>query len=68
MGVVQVNNGRYRVPWHPGLTVQDVIRRLRFSYALLVVRLNDRVVPRDEWATCQVHPQDDLKIWHMIAE
>ncbi len=67
MRIVRVND-KFQVRWQPGMTVQDVIRALRFSYALLVVRINDRVVPRDEWPTRQVHPEDDLKIWHMIAE
>ncbi len=68
MSMLSVNDGRYRVRWQPGMTVQDVIRQLRFSYALLVVRLNGRVIPRRAWAHQPVHPQDDLKIWHMIAE
>ncbi len=67
MAVIHVND-KFQVRWRPGMTVQDVIRALRFSYALLVVRLNGQVVPRERWPEQPVHPQDDLKIWHMIAE
>ncbi len=68
MAVLHVNDRRYRVRWRPGMTVQDVIRALRFSYALLLVRINGQVVPREEWPHRTVHLDDDVKIWHMIAE
>ncbi len=61
-------NDKFTVRWRPGMTVRDVIRALRFSYALLVVRINGQVIPREAWEHQTVHPDDDVKIWHMIAE
>jgi len=68
VAVLYVNDRRYKVRWRPGMTVQDVIRALRFSYALLLVRINGQVVPRAVWPHRTVQLDDDVKIWHMIAE
>ncbi len=50
-----------------GLSVSEVFARLRFSFPLIIARLNGRLVRRAEWATTMVREGDELEADHLIG-
>jgi sulfur carrier protein len=64
--VIRVNN-QYEVEWHPGLTVQDVLDALKFSFRMIVVKVNGQVVLRKEFATTEVPDGAEMQAIHMIS-
>ncbi len=66
MGKLRVND-KFEVDWQPGMTVQDVIRKLKFTFPMLVVTVNGKVIPKEEWETYELQEKDNVKILHMIA-
>ena len=66
MGKVRVNE-KFEVEWKPGMTVRDLIKELNFTFPMLVVTVNGKVVMKDQWDTYQVQENDNVRILHMIA-
>ena len=64
--MIRVNN-QYEVAWRPGMTVQDVLDELRFSFRLIAVRLNGQPVLRPDYATTLVPEDADMQAIHMIG-
>ncbi len=64
--VVRVND-KFEVEWQPGMTIQDLIRKLNFTFPMLVVTVNGKVVMKDQWDTYEVKDGDMVRILHMIA-
>lgn len=49
------------------LTVSQIMEIKAYSFKMLVVRLNDTLVKRDEYDTTVVNGGDDLKIIHLVS-
>lgn len=49
------------------LTVSEIMKIKNFTFKLLIVKLNDVVVPKDEYDTCIVKEGDNLMILHLIS-
>jgi sulfur carrier protein len=60
-------NGQYEVEWRPGMTVQDVLDALKFSFRMIAVKVNGRPVLRRDFATTEVPDGADVQAIHMIS-
>ncbi len=60
-------NGQYDVEWRPGLTVQDVLDALKFTFRMIVVKVNGQVVLRPDWAATQVPDGAEVQALHLIS-
>lgn len=60
-------NGQYEVEWRPGITVQDVLDALRFSFKMIVVKIDGRVVLRRDFAATEVPDGADMEAIHLIS-
>lgn len=60
-------NEQYELAWHPGLTVQDMLDALKFSFRMIVVKINGKVVLRREFATTPVPDGAEVQAIHMIS-
>jgi sulfur carrier protein len=66
MGMIRVNN-QYELEWRPGMTVQDVLDALRFSFRMIVVKVNGDLVRRSAYATTPVPDGADVQAIHLIS-
>jgi thiamine biosynthesis protein ThiS len=64
--VIRVNN-KYEVEWGAGMTVQDVLDALKFSFHMIVVRVNGEVVLRADFATTEVPDKAEIQAIHLIS-
>jgi sulfur carrier protein len=64
--VIRVND-QYEVAWQPGMTVQDVLDALRFSFRMIVVKLDGRVVLRQDFARTEVPDGTEMQAMHLIS-
>jgi thiamine biosynthesis protein ThiS len=55
------------LPWHEGMTVQDVLDARKFVFPMLVVKVNGRLVRKPDYATTTVQPGDEIQVLHMIS-
>ena len=60
-------NDRDKIEWQEDLTVSALLERLRYTFAHIIVKIDDQVVPRDDYPTCLI--PDGAHVWviHLIA-
>jgi sulfur carrier protein len=66
MGMIRVND-QFDVEWHPGMTVQDVLDALKFSFRMIVVKVNGDLIRRSAYATTPVPDGADVRAIHLIS-
>ncbi|PKO98289.1 MAG: thiamine biosynthesis protein ThiS [Bacteroidetes bacterium HGW-Bacteroidetes-8] len=49
------------------LTISQIMEIKSFHFKMLVVRLNDILIKKDEYSTTTVKDGDDLKIIHLVS-
>ncbi len=60
-------NDQYQVEWHDGMTVQDLLEALKFSFRMIVVKINGQVVLRPDFATTRVPEGAEVQAIHLIG-
>ncbi len=60
-------NSQYEVPWTPGMTVQDLLNALNFTFRMIVVKVNGHVVLRPDFASTPVPDGADVQAIHLIS-
>lgn len=60
-------NGQYDVEYRPGMNVQDVLDALKFSFRMIVVKIDDRVVLRKDFGTTEVPDGAEVQAIHLIS-
>jgi thiamine biosynthesis protein ThiS len=58
-------NNRDKLDWHAGMTVQDVLDAMGYTYVLMTVTVNGTLIPRDDWAACQVPDDAEIGVFHL---
>ena len=48
-------------------TVQALLKRLRFTFPLVIVKINGNHVPRKDFKTVTIPDHADIKVIHMIS-
>jgi sulfur carrier protein len=59
-------NGR-TVDWEEGMTVQRVLDVMKYTFRMLVVKVDGRLVRRDDYAKTGVPQGADVKVIHLVA-
>jgi len=64
--MIRVNN-QYDVEWQAGMTVQDLLDGLKFSFRMIVVKIDGQVVLRPDFATTPVPEGAEVQAIHLIG-
>jgi thiamine biosynthesis protein ThiS len=59
-------NGQIR-PWQEGMTVQDALDLMNYSFPMLVVKINDEVVLRADYGSTTIPNGAELLVIHLIS-
>jgi sulfur carrier protein len=60
-------NDQYDVAYHPGMTVQDLLDALKFSFKMIVVKVDGQVVLRKDFQTTEVPDGAEVQAIHLIS-
>jgi sulfur carrier protein len=60
-------NDQYSVEWHAGMTVQDLLDALKFSFRMIVVKINGQVVLRPDFPTTLIPEGAEVQAIHLIG-
>ncbi|MBP1759536.1 MAG: thiamine biosynthesis protein ThiS [Firmicutes bacterium] len=63
--MIKVNQKDY--PWTEGLTLQQLLDKLNFTFPLMIVTINSKTVYRDKYACTQIEDGDDIQAIHLIC-
>lgn len=59
-------NGR-SILWEEGMTVQRILEVMNYTFRMLVIKVDGRLVKRDDWSSHLVPQGADVKVIHMVA-
>ena len=59
-------NGR-KVEWVKNETVKELLKRVRYTFPLVVVKIDDMVVPKDSFSEKIIPDESRIAVIHMIS-
>ena len=59
-------NGKV-IDWVENETVKDLLRRMRYTFPLVVVKINENVVPRKDFSEVKIPNKSKVAVIHMIS-
>jgi thiamine biosynthesis protein ThiS len=65
--MIRINNGKFEIEWEEGMTVDLLLERCKFTFDMIVVKVNGKVIPRDEYKTYEIKDGDEVGVIHLIA-
>ncbi len=60
-------NDKWEVPWHAGMTVDDVLTACHFTHHYIAVSINGALIPPEGQTEHPVADGDDVRVVHIIA-
>ena len=60
-------NSKFDVEWQAGMTVNSILEVLKFTFPMIIVSVNGKVVPRSEYGTTTIPDNSEVKVIHLIA-
>lgn len=63
--MIKLNNRDYE--WEEGLTVRRLLQKETFTYPRLIVKVNNVLVPDEEFESTVIRDGDDVKVIHLLA-
>jgi thiamine biosynthesis protein ThiS len=63
--VIKVNTEDY--PWHSGMTVRNLLDEKLFTFRHIIVRINGKYVPEEDYEHFTIRDGDDVIVLHLIA-
>ncbi|MCP4537958.1 MAG: sulfur carrier protein ThiS [Chloroflexi bacterium] len=64
--MIRVNN-RDEIEWQEGLTVTGLLDLFRYTFPDIIVKINDELIPREEYPTRAIPDGAEVWVIHMIA-
>ena len=62
--MIRINN-RDEIEWREGMTVQNLLDEMGFSYILITVTVDDRLVPEEDYDHFIIHDGADVGVFHL---
>ena len=62
--MVLVNN-RDKIEWSRGMTVRDVLNQMKYTYSLITVSVNGKLVLKEDYDYHKVPDEADVKVFHL---
>lgn len=63
--MITVNGDRH--PWHEGMTVRDVLTARKYTFRMLVVRINGAVIQKTAFDTAVIPDGAEVDVIHLIS-
>lgn len=65
MKTINLNNNIF--PWEENLTITKILKKKNYTFKMLVVKVNGKLIKKHEYATTVVPDSADVKIIHLIS-
>jgi sulfur carrier protein len=57
----------HKISWKEGMTVQDVLDAMKYTFKLIIVKVNGELVKRDRYGSYSVPDNADVEVIHLIS-
>ena len=55
------------VIWKKDETISLLLKRMNFVFPMIVVKINGRLIKKDEYSTQLINDNDEISVIHMIS-
>ncbi len=59
-------NGR-KIEWVENESVRMLLKRMKYSFPLVVVKINGEVIPRNDFSKVIINDDSNVEVIHMIS-
>jgi thiazole synthase/sulfur carrier protein len=59
-------NGR-KVEWVENENILDLLKRMKYTFPLVLVKINDKVIPRKDFSEVFIPDNSKIAVIHMIS-
>jgi len=63
--VIEVNGNEFE--WIENETVKSMLKRVKYTFPLVVVKINNMVIPRKEFSKVIIPDNSKISVIHMIS-
>lgn len=56
-----------QVDWVKDETIQQLLKRMKYTFPLVVVKINENVVPRSNFSEVKIPDNSKIAVIHMIS-
>ncbi len=63
--MIQVNNRDFE--WEEGLTVEKLLEKKNYIFHRIIVRVNEELISKEEYANKEIKDGDDVKAIHIFG-
>lgn len=53
--------------WREGMTVETLLALKKYTYTKIIVKINGRLVEKDDYAAETINDGDDVRVVHLLA-
>ncbi|MDZ4121854.1 MAG: sulfur carrier protein ThiS [Candidatus Cloacimonadaceae bacterium] len=65
MKTIKVNGNT--LDWEEGLTVRGVLHKMNYSFRMLVIKIDGKLIKKDEYDSTPVPEGADVMVMHLIS-
>jgi len=55
------------IAWRKGMTVKNILDEMKYSFRLLIIKVNGEIVKRENWDDFPVPKDADIKVIHLMS-
>ncbi|MBB6216554.1 sulfur carrier protein [Anaerosolibacter carboniphilus] len=63
--MIKVNGRDFE--WEDGLTVEKLLEKKRYTYPKIIVRINEKLILKEQYRSTSIYDGDDVKVIHLLA-
>ena len=63
----KINVNSEPMDWQQGMTIRDILSKRNYTFKMLVVKVNGKLVKRDQYDQFEVPEGADVKVIHLIS-
>lgn len=62
--MIMVNN-RDQIEWKKNMTVQDLLKKMNYTYSLITVTVNDELVLKENYGSFKIPDKAKVTVFHL---
>ena len=55
------------IEWHDNLTIEELLKIMKYTFPMLVIKVNGQMIKRDQYKIFIVPNNSDVKIIHLMS-
>jgi sulfur carrier protein len=56
-----------QMKYEHGMTIDDVLKKKRYSFRMITVIVNSEVIPKDRYSTYKIKDGDNIDVIHIMS-